>query len=285
MKALRLAIATHAAGAGAATPTGDVLLGAALESRGHAVEQVAWTDPCVAWEAYDAVVVRSTWDYHLRPREFRAWLGRLEAVETPTVNPAPLLRWNHDKRYLRALQAAGVSIPETVWLGEGERAEVGALRAARGWAAAVVKPTVSASAHGTVLAWSGEVLGPMMVQALVPEIRTRGEWSLVFLGGAYSHAVVKRPAAGDFRVQREHGGTFERAVPPGALVAFARSALGRAAEPPALARVDAVETGRGPVLMELEVIEPELFLGPEEAARAAEAVLAWIRSSSEGPGP
>lgn len=274
---MRLAIATHAPGAGAAAPEGDRLLRGALEARGHAVAQLVWSDPSAPWSSHDAVVVRSTWDYHLRPAEFLAWLDRLEASGTPTVNSTRLLRWNHDKRYLRGLAEGGVALPDTAWLEEGERVELGEVRAARGWEVAVVKPVVSAGAHGTVLARSGALEGPAMIQALLPEIRTAGEWSLVFLGGAFSHAVQKRPAPGDFRVQPTHGGTCRRAAPPAALLALAHRALALALEPPPLARVDVVETARGPVLMELEVIEPELFLGPEEARRAAEAVLAQVR--------
>ncbi len=277
---MRLAIATHAPGTGAGAPEGDVLLRRALERRGHAVEQVAWTDPAANWAAFDGVFVRSTWDYHLRAGEFLAWLDRLDRARVPCANPTALLRWNLDKRYLAGLAAAGVAVPDTVWLGPGERADVAEVVRARGWAAAVAKPLVSASAHRTALVSSGEVEGSAMLQALVPEIRTAGERSLVFLGGALSHAVVKRPAPGDFRVQKEHGGTWAREAPPEATVAFAKRVLGLAPDAPALARVDLVETARGPVLMELEVLEPELFLGEVEAGRLAVAVLAAVSGTS-----
>ncbi|MFT3913327.1 MAG: hypothetical protein QM704_04300 [Anaeromyxobacteraceae bacterium] len=274
---VRLAIATHAPGTGAGAPEGDVLLRRALEARGCAVEQVAWSDASAAWPGLDGVVVRSTWDYHLRGAEFLAWLDRLDVAGVPCVNPSALLRWNLDKRYLRGLAEAGVAVPDTVWLGPGERAGVAEVLRVRGWAAAVAKPLVSASAHRTELVTSGEVEGPAMLQALVPEIRSAGERSLVFLGGAFSHAVVKRPAAGDFRVQKELGGTWARQVPPAETVSFATRVLALAPVAPAFARVDLVETARGPVLMELEVLEPELFLGEEEADRLAEAVLAALR--------
>jgi hypothetical protein len=120
-----------------------------------------------------------------------------------------------------------------------------------------------------------------MVQPLVGEIERDGEWSLVFFTGRYSHAVLKRPRAGDFRVQREHGGTLESVDPePSVIAAAARTiaAIPFGDAPPLYARVDGCLVGGALLLMELEVLEPELFLrcAPESAGRLADALLARI---------
>lgn len=236
---------------------GDGLLSAALGAR-----PVAWDAP-VDWDAFACVVVRSCWDYHLRPVEFLTWLNGLRVR---LVNSRSLIGWNFDKRYLRSL---GVAMPETLWLAEGEAAVVEGE-----W---VVKPFVSASAYGTKRIGGGKVTGPAMLQRFVPGIAA-GEWSVVFLGGEFSHAVLKRPVAGEFRVQREFGGSVAHLAPPSEVLRFAEEAMTHLPEPSAFARVDVVVEDR-PLLMELEVIEPELFLTPAAARRLAECV----RALAEAP--
>jgi glutathione synthase/RimK-type ligase-like ATP-grasp enzyme len=154
----------------------------------------------------------------------------------------------------------------------------------------VVKPLVSASAWRTFVTETGtavvderawrELLGGSdgMVQEFIPEVQTAGEWSLIFFGGAFSHAVLKRPRAGDFRVQAELGGTAVLAEPPGALLDGARKVLALVEEPLLFARVDGVERNGGFLLMELELIEPQLFLGADVGApaRFADAIVAVL---------
>lgn len=253
-------------------PPGERALAAALPA-----ESAVWSDPAVRWTGFDAVIIRSCWDYHLRLPEFLAWLDALEAAGVPVLNAPPLIRWNANKLYLGDLARRGIGVPQTVWLAEGEEADVAALCRRHGWQAAVVKPLVSASAHQTELRTEGAVAGPRIIQRYLPEIRSRGEWSLLFFGGAFSHAVVKRPGGDDFRVQEEHGGRTEPGTPPAAVGAFARHVI-ETVPGPAFARVDIVERDEGPVLMELELIEPELFLhvaagAPQRLAQAIRAAL------------
>lgn len=269
-----MAIASFTDGSSVSVPAGDRALRLALEERGHSVRQLVWSDSAPEWRDFDAVVIRSCWDYHLRPEEFLDWISRLEALGVPLVNPPPLIRWNLDKRYLAELHSSGIAIPDTLWLEDGESCELTRVCRERGWTSAVVKPLVSASAHRTEVRRTGNATGPAMVQEFVEEIRTAGEWSLMYLGGTFSHAVRKLPAADDFRVQSQFGGTSTPTVPPLEVQAFAAHALARLPSPAALARVDVVvgATGR-PALMELEVIEPELFLDGPAAGQAADAVL------------
>jgi glutathione synthase/RimK-type ligase-like ATP-grasp enzyme len=275
----------------------DRLFADVLSARGVAVHAFPWSDRAARWSQYDAVVVRSCWDYFHRAGEFHAWLDRLEAQGARAHNDVRILRWNTDKVYLRDLEARGIPVIPTHWMEPGTRTSLAKLRRDSGWAELVVKPTVSGGAHRT---WrsTGDTeatddsrlaamteAGAVMVQPLIREIERDGEWSLVFFDGRYSHAVLKRPSSGDFRVQREHGGTLEPAEPAVSVIAAAERAIGAipfGAAAPLYARVDGCVVGGWFRLMELEVLEPELFLrgAPEAAERFAEALLARMRGAA-----
>ena len=259
-----------------------------LERRGARASIVVWDDPAVRWRRFERVVLRSIWDYHLRPAEFLEWLDRLGDDGIPLWNPGVVVSANMDKAYLRLLEEQGIEVPATAWLDRGTRVALADLLQDRGWRQAVVKPSISASAHRTWVATLAdadalqgrldELLadGNALVQEFAPEVTDAGEWSLVFLRGHFSHAVLKLPAAGDFRVQAEQGGSARLAPAPAALVEQARSILDRIDAPWLYARVDGVERGGRFLLMELELVEPELFLRLEPAAagRFADAILA-----------
>ena len=260
-------------------------------SDGHlaeALRRAGATVLAMPWDEIDPgredglVCLRSTWDYHLRWDEFRDWIegfgqrGRL-------WNPPETVLWNADKSYLRDLAARGIALPRTEWLVPGERPDITRLLGEWGLTRAVLKPRISATAFGTHVVsretrlgaeeWAALERSGCLLQAFVPEIQSRGEVSLVFLHDGFSHAVLKRPGAGDFRVQMDFGGTLEPTAPADATVAFGRAVLRTAGRPWVYARVDLVETEAGPVLMELELIEPDLFLSPGSAARLAEGLL------------
>lgn len=249
----------------------DHLAIAPLRERGVEVVPWIWDAPAPPPDL-DAIVHRSCWDYHLKPAAFLRWLDALEASGLPSFNPAPLLRWNVDKRYLRDLAARGARIPETVWIEKGERVDLAELLRAHGLDEVVIKPQISLSAYGTFRASRASVAAAqpqldalvaeraMMVQAFLPAILERGELSFVFLGGQHSHTVRKTPRAGDFRVQSDYGGARTLEDPPPSLIAEAARALDAEAPPPLYARIDVVETSEGLVLMELEAIDPALFL-------------------------
>jgi glutathione synthase/RimK-type ligase-like ATP-grasp enzyme len=265
----------------------DASLVAALAGHGVEVEPATWDEPR-DWTRVDAVLLRSVWDYYRRPDEFLAWLAALERAGVPTFNPPALVRWNADKRYLGELEARGVPVPPTLWFERGADAGAAAQTiAASGWDDLVVKPTISGGAWRTlrlaardvprhvrhletVLADSG-----LMAQPFLPEVVERGEVSLLFFGGAYSHAVLKRARPGDFRVQWTHGGTHVPLEAPPGLVEQARAVLRAAPEPGLYARVDGVLRDGRLVLMELEQLEPFLFLAldPGAGARLAAALL------------
>ena len=163
----------------------DNLLIPALRQLNIEAVAAVWDEPA-NWAQYDQVVIRSCWDYHLRPGEFLGWIENLEASCISVQNIPSLIRWNVDKRYLRQLRAAGISIPPTVWIEDREEISAHEILEAEGWVSGVVKPTVSASAHNLRRVFKDEplfqVTGPAIIQQFVPEIVSCGEWSLVFLG-------------------------------------------------------------------------------------------------------
>lgn len=271
----------------------DRLLADALSRRGATVQGVPWSDPSADWTAYDAVVVRSCWDYFLRADEFHAWLDRLERDAARVMNDVHTLRWNADKTYLHDLAERGVPIVPTRWLDRESMTSLAELRRVTGWSELVVKPTVSGGAHRTWRATPAGVMeddarlaamieqGAVMVQPLLGEVEREGEWSLVFFAGRYSHAVLKRPRTGDFRVQREHGGSLAPAAPSGKTIVAAERVLESVPfgpEPPLYARVDGCVVDGELLLMELELLEPELFLrcAAEAPDRLAESILSRL---------
>ena len=259
----------------------DEHLASALARLGIEPVSCIWSDPAVEWSSFDAVLIRTTWDYFQRYDEFLGWLDRLPV---PTINDKPLLRWNSDKRYLLQLAQLGVDIvPAQVVAARG----LPDLLAAMTGQDLVVKPTVSGGAWNTVRGSAGEPgfmrevsslpsTHDYLVQAFVPEIARDGEWSLLFFDGDFSHAVVKRAAAGEFRVQSQFGGSTDATEPDAAMLASAQQALAAVAilgyPDHAYARVDGVVVDGRFKLMELEMIEPSLFLTgrPEAAERFAD---------------
>lgn len=274
--------------------TDDHALVAALAALGVAAEPMIWSDPVADWRRFDAVVLRSVWDYYTRALEFRAWLDRLESEQVPLYNPAPIVRRNLDKTYLRALAGRGMAVVPTAWITPADEPALDACLAELPWDEVVVKPAVSAGAFRTVRT-TVEALrrdpSPLrqvlqdataLVQPYLRGIEQNGEWSFLFFGQSYSHAVVKRPKAGDFRVQWRHGGSHEGAVPTPQLQREAEELFGKLDEGALYTRIDGViEDGRF-LLMEVELIEPYLYLGeaPGAAQRLAAALLTKLTLAS-----
>lgn len=279
-------------------PPGERRLVDALRARGANATPVVWDDRAVDWRSFHVVLLRSCWDYHLRPAEFLAWLDRLDREGVRVENPPALVRWNVHKSYLLDLAARGVPVPPT--LAPRDVAEAETWLAGRPWGEIVVKPLVSATAHETWRAalpldaesrarlaraiGDGGPLDGALLQPYLEGIAREGEHSFVFVAGHYSHVVLKRPKAGDFRVQEEHGGTVEAAAPSVTAIAAAERVMAAAGTPQApgphlYGRVDALVEGDALQVMEVELIEPELFLGWSETAAdmLADVVLRRLR--------
>ena len=253
----------------------------ALRAAGVSTDVVSW-DEDRDWGAYELVVVRTPWDYFDRVTQFLDWAARVER-ETSLVNPADVLRWNSHKGYLAEFTAKSVPTVPTR-LVPGPSTDVADQIREVPWEEIVVKPAVDGGARH---AWRGlrddpslsrvaERLtdhGDVVVQPFVPAI-VDGERSLVFLGGRFSHAVRKVPKAGDYRSQRHLGGREVDHQPDSAELQVALAAMAAAPGRLTYARVDLVEWEGAPVLIELEVIEPDLFLRdvPERVDRFVEVI-------------
>lgn len=262
-----------------------------LSEAGIKTRILDWRTPGFDFSQFDLLVLRSCWDYHLRAAEFTEWLRRA-ACEATVLNSLTTVMWNQNKFYLQELERLGIEIAPTIFttgreaIGTEERWRI------KQWPQIVVKPAVSASAHktclmdGVALPTDAELARQMgdelfLIQQFIPEIQTHGEISFIYIDGIFSHAVLKRPAAGDFRVQQEHGGSAETFLPSSELLDQSNqiAAAVQQVRESLYCRIDAVARDGKLVLMELELIEPELFLGLAEGAaeRFVEAIVRRMR--------
>jgi glutathione synthase/RimK-type ligase-like ATP-grasp enzyme len=254
----------------------------------HAVA-IPWSRPGVAWTAYDAVVIRSTWDYTARADQFVKALSEIEASGARLFNGVDIVRWNLDKRYLRELADRGTPIVPTVWRDQLRPGELPDLLAELDAEEIVVKPVVGANAQGAFRIHRRRLTSrlcrqievhyaqrALMAQPFLSDIVDEGEYSLFYFDGQLSHAILKTPRAGDFRVQEEHGGVIRPVTPGDVLRAAADIAVESIGQTLLYARVDLVRRplGDGFQLMELELIEPALYLRMDAGAprRFAEAL-------------
>jgi len=260
----------------------------ALIAAGAEVVPVAWTH-ANDLAGIDLVLPLVAWGYHLQYEKWLTFLDRMHSSGVPMINPPALLRWNSDKAYLAELADAGVPTVPTLAVEACCDADLEEARRSFGSEWLVIKPPVSASASGTHRLGpnddvpAGSRGRPMIVQPLIEEIRKTGEFSLMLFDGEFSHAVVKRPKSGDFRVQEHLGGvTLPCTAPPGA-ERLARQALAAAPATATYARVDIVPDDVGVLrIMELELIEPALFLDHASDAGAAftRAILSAVQRAT-----
>ncbi len=255
----------------------------ALTQAGHDAAAPAWDDDAVRWDRFDVVLLRSPWNYVWACEAFMAWVDRVSRM-TRVLNSSALVRWNIHKRYLLELEAAGVLIVPTAVCDRGVAIDVRSIAESRGWEAVVVKPAIgagswrtrrfvrsdfdAAGAFATSIADDGDVL----VQELRSEFESPGERAIVCIEGEPTHVAVKRPRYADDEEQVTLG--TPATVEERALI---DRVLGALPERTLYARVDVIPTDRGPMLSELEVIEPSLFFPLCEASleRFVKAVEAW----------
>jgi len=273
----------------------ETLLRPPLIARGHDVDILPWDDVSIDWSIYDAVVIRSTWNYHHHIDQFKTWLNILKSTNTQILNPADLIRWNMNKVYLRELADAGIPILKSAFIGRGKAIDLIQKMRQHGLVNAVVKPTISASGDNTWFVNEeniDEVQGHvteliqhtgMIIQEFAPEI-SNGEYALMFFNGVFSHAVLKVPAQGNFLVHEERGGHTKIVHVSTSIIAQASKAIEKTyaitGHMPTYARVDGIVRHGVFVLMELELIEPEMFLKVDYYAvdRFADAIHIMLES-------
>jgi glutathione synthase/RimK-type ligase-like ATP-grasp enzyme len=264
----------------------------ALAARGCEPVAAVWDDPAIDWKRFDAVLIRTTWDYMDKRDAFVDWARRVES-QTRLFNPASIVAWNTSKTYLRDLKQRGVPIAPTVWLRRGQRIDVACTMVRRGWTRGFIKPVIGATARET-LRFNDDVAGvtaaqqhldrllateDMMLQPYLARVETEGEHSAIFIEGVFSHAVQKIPAEGDYRVQDDFGAKDHPISLSTEEMQLARSILASLKERLLYARVDLLRDDHGlPVLTELELVEPSLFFrhNPEATHRLTKALMKRI---------
>ncbi|NVJ10325.1 hypothetical protein HUW63_34545 [Myxococcus sp. AM001] len=266
----------------------DASLLPALAALGVDARPVVWDDPAMDWRTVRLALVRNTWDSHLRRDAFVAWADKVGRL-TRLHNPAPVLRWNTHKHYLRELEEKGVLVTPTTWVRKGDTLEVGELASRHGWDAVVLKPAVSAGALKTHIFPRAEAHaattrlaeltreGDVMVQPYLTAFETEGERSYVFFDGVLSHAVRRPPTLLD----APRGFSEPTAFTPedAAELRLAESVLEAVGRPLLYARVDVATDNAGQSrLQELEATEPRLFLSLDAGAadRLARAIVAKL---------
>lgn len=273
-------------------PTGyvmdDDLACSPLAARGWQVEALPWDRPGVDWKRYDLVVIRSTWDYQHHPEAFLATLAAIGRAGTRIENSLEVVRWNMQKTYLRDLDARGVPTVPTLWRDRLGNGELLALFDELQSDEIVIKPVMSATAQGAYRLDRARARTqaadiecyfarrPLMMQPFEHGILAEGEFSLFYFNGAHSHSILKVPKDGDFRVQEEHGGDIQAVKAEPALLAAGAAAIAAIGRTLLYARVDLVRNRAGFRVMELELVEPALYLRMDPAApeRFADAIAA-----------
>jgi hypothetical protein len=300
----RIALATCAA----LPDLDDAPLVAALRERGYEVSAPVWNDQSVDWSTFDLVVVRSTWDYTERPRDFRWWAQRVGQV-TRLLNPPSVIAWNIDKTYQRTMESAGLPIVPTIWMDPERNFNARAIHTRfPAFGHFVIKPTVSAGSRDTGRYDAGEtpsralaithvkdLLGAgrhVMVQRYLKQVDTVGETALVYFDGVLSHAVRKAPLLeGPYRAGEMDGVLYKEEVMTAREPSEAELEVGRRvieALPTLVpgvdgtlpyARVDLIPDDEGnPVVLELELIEPSLFFAqaPGSVERFVDTIVARL---------
>jgi glutathione synthase/RimK-type ligase-like ATP-grasp enzyme len=235
------------------------------------VTKKSWSDPSFDWSTTRSVLFRTTWDYFDRFEEFSPWLQNIEKL-THCINPAKVIRWNLDKRYLIELQNKQINCVETHHLPRNSVINLTALLEQNNWTEAIIKPVVSGAARHTyrVNQQNSEQLNSLinellqhedfLIQPFQKAILEQGEISLMVMNGQFTHAVRKIAAPGDFRVQDDHGGTVQPYIPTPEEIEFAERAIASCTPRPLYGRVDLIRDNNHQLaIMELELIEPELF--------------------------
>ncbi len=264
----------------------DIHLVRELRRRGHSLEPLLWRQPVTSPERLDLVLQRSPWDYMEDQKAYLDWLATLAEAGIVLEHGLPTTLWNIDKHYLGELEQHGVTCVPTCFLEPDDPRTLVEVATSQGWDEIVLKPAISGAARDTFRLRKDELSSfqptfsalrrerSFLVQPFLPEVLELGEWSLVFFDGVYSHAVLKRAKPGDYRVQDDHGGSVHYEVPSNAMIEQATKVLAATQRDLLYARVDGIMLGDTLCIVEVEAIEPELFLRADlqSAVRLADAI-------------
>ena len=239
------------------------------------IEKVIWNDSEVNWERFQLAILKSPWDYFDLIEDFHNWLNLLAAKNIKLLNPIDIVRWNTDKHYLKEIEDAGLLIMESFFINRNEKVILNDYFEKFGTDQLIVKPCVSGGAKNTfkvTIENATEVNEQLnlllkeedfIIQPFLSEILEFGEWSFLFFNGVYSHSLIKKAKPGDFRVQPAHGGSVIPQNPDQELIETAAKYVNQFAKKCLYARVDGTFVNGKFLLMELELIEPFLFLNTD----------------------
>jgi glutathione synthase/RimK-type ligase-like ATP-grasp enzyme len=261
--------------------------------RGVEAPSVVWGDPGIDWDQFDLALIRSTWDYIDQRERFLTVLSTIEASSCMLFNPLAAVRWNSDKRYLLDLDDWGVPTVPTYQAPTTDHASLEETLIKEGWRSAILKPRIGAGGSQVHRVATHEVASTLeklteqhprqefLVQPLIESVITEGEWSFIYIDGALSHVLLKKPALGDYRAHGIYGGTVESAEPTPGDRSRAEAMLGRLPFDLLYARLDLVRVDGRLAVMELELVEPMLYfdLAPEGVGRLAGATMARLRGA------
>jgi len=277
--------------------TYDELLHEPLREFGWEVSHIPWraeTD----WNRFDAVVIRSPWDYQDDPEHFLRVLETIDNSHARLENALSLVKWNIHKKYLRDLEERGIFIVPTLWEQRLNRDILGGCFNRLDTDEIIVKPAIGANADDTYRlsesdrdSNAGQALAAFsnracMIQPFIRSITKEGEFSLFYFGNTYSHTILKTPKKGDFRVQEEHGGRLKTVEPDQGMKKRAREVLDEVHPTPLYSRIDFVRYRQDFALMELELIEPSLYfnMDPDSPRRFARVFNDWMKDKVEKSG-
>jgi hypothetical protein len=243
----------------------DQLLVEPLKKKGFNVKAVAWDDKNVDWSKFDIIVLRSCWNYHVEYKKFLAWLDTIEKLNITVWNPVPILRWNSNKKYLRELEYKGIPIVPTVFIEKGEKYFLSDIAKHKKWTDLIIKPAIGASSYNVKHIKQNEYgkkqkefehlakQSGVLVQPDMSPLPGYEEYSFVFIGNMFSHAVKKAPKK---------------------IIQQAEAVIKKINSPLLFARVDGIVQNNTFLLLELECIEPELYfrLDSRSPARFAQAL-------------
>ena len=256
----------------------DQILSSVLDQLGISHEIQVWSNPEVDWSSFSCLLIKSPWDYFDYYPEFLNWLEQIKRLGIPVWNDIDTIKWNSSKNYLLEIESDGFPVISGMVLPKGSKPDLELILEKIESEILVVKPLVSGGAKNTlkipVRDWAKqeEKVNQLvqnedfLVQPFVQEVAEVGEYSLIFFNCQFSHAVLKTPAKSDFRVQHYYGGTIQEIQPKSAMLTAAQKLMDKYGSNTLYGRVDGVEIGRVFHVMELELIEPYLFLGLSEKA-------------------
>ena len=273
----------------------DNLLIQPFSQHGVHVDVISWHAIDIDWSQYDAVIVRSTWDYQEHADAFIDKLIEITKHDTVLINPLSLMQWNISKRYLQILQTQGITIIPSVFFDSVAISDIYAQFAYFDTQEIIIKPLISANSdntfrldHTNLMAQAGPLSNifsttPCVIQPFLDSVINEGEYSLFYFNGEYSHTIRKVPKPGDFRVQEEHGGELITVIPDERQLSAAAKVLAALPEKSLYARVDLIRNPRAQKddiwqLMEVELIEPSLYFNMDEASpeRFVQATLNYL---------